>query len=86
MPFLRLLLIAALAFFVAACSSKVNLENYGRLKSGQSFEEIVAVLGQPTRCDESLGFRQCIWGDDSRAIKVGFAGNVALTLSAINLK
>jgi hypothetical protein len=47
MSFLRLLLIAALALFVAACSSKVNLENYGRLKSGQSFEEIVAVLGQP---------------------------------------
>jgi hypothetical protein len=43
-------------------------------------------LGSPTRCDETLGFRQCLWGDDSRAIKVGFAGNVALTLSAINLK
>lgn len=85
MNFSRLLLIVALAFFVAACS-KVNLENYGRLKSGQSFEEIVAVLGQPTRCDETLGFRQCTWGDESRAIKIGFAGNVALTLSAINLK
>ena len=72
-------------FLLAACS-KLTMENYGRLKIGQSYDEIVAVLGQPTRCDELLGVRQCQWGDDTRNIKIGSAANTALTLAATNLK
>ena len=82
---MRLLPLFLAACLLAACS-KVNMENYNRLKTGQGYDEIVAVLGQPTRCDEVLGVRQCLWGDEQRGIKVGFVGNTALTLSANNLK
>ncbi|MBI2308926.1 MAG: hypothetical protein HYU78_16690 [Rhodocyclales bacterium] len=82
----RPLPILLLSVFLLAACSKVNMENYNRLKTGQGYDEIVAVLGQPTRCDEILGVRQCVWGDEQRSIKVGFVGNTALTLSANNLK
>lgn len=82
---LPLLLLFLSVFLLAACS-KVNMENYNRLKTGQGYDEIVAVLGPPTRCDEILGVRQCVWGDEQRSIKVSFVGNTALTLSANNLK
>lgn len=81
----RLLLIAVLAFVAVACS-KVNMENYSRLKVGQSYDEVVAVLGQPARCDEILGVRQCQWGDEARNVKAGFVGGMVLTLTAHNLK
>jgi hypothetical protein len=81
----RFLLITVLAFVAVACS-KVNMENYSRLKVGQSYDEVVAVLGQPARCDEILGVRQCLWGDEARNVKAGFVGGMALTLTAHNLK
>jgi len=74
-----------LAVALVACG-KVSMENYQRLKVGQSYDEIVAVVGQPARCDELLGVRQCQWGDDDRYIRVGFVAGAALTLSAHNLK
>lgn len=70
---------------LAACS-KVNMENYNRLKTGQSYDEVVAILGQPARCDEIIGVRQCVWGDEQRGIKVGFVGSAALSMSANNLQ
>ena len=73
-------------FSLLAACSKLTMENYGRLKMGQSYDEVVAILGQPARCDELLGIRQCQWGDDTRNIKIGFAANTALTLAATNLK
>jgi hypothetical protein len=85
MSALRLFLIAFLALLAVACS-KVSMENYGRLKTGQSYDEVVAILGNPARCDEMLGVRSCLWGDDNRGIKVGFVGSAALTMSAVNLK
>ncbi len=83
----RLLLLAVFALAAVACS-KVNMENYARLKTGQSYDEVVAIIGQPTRCDELLGVRQCVWGDEKQGqgITVGFVGTAALTMSANNLK
>jgi len=70
---------------LAACS-KVSMENYQRLKTGQHYDEVVAVVGPPARCDELLGVRQCVWGDEQRNIKIGFVGDRVLTLAANNLK
>ena len=82
----RTLPILCLAALLLAACSKVTIDNYNRLKTGQSYDEIVAILGQPTRCDEVIGVRQCVWGDEQRSIKIGFVGNAALTLAANNLK
>jgi hypothetical protein len=79
------LFLLSLLFGLTACS-KLTLENYGKLKVGQSYEDVVAVLGNPARCDESLGIRQCLWGDEAKGVRVGFAAGKALAFSANNLK
>ncbi|MFC5300013.1 hypothetical protein [Azospira restricta] len=81
----RSLILLLCSLLLAACS-KVNMDNYNRLKTGQSYDEIVAILGQPSRCDEVIGVRQCVWGDEQRNIRVGFVGNTALSMAANNLK
>ena len=69
-----------------ACSSKVNLENYGKLRTGQSYEDVTKIRGDPARCDEVLGIRTCVWGDEQRGISVNFVAGQVMLLSAKNLK
>lgn len=71
---------------VSACSSKVSLENYNKLRAGQSFDEVKALLGDPSRCDEALGVRVCFWGDEEKGINVNFAAGKVILHAAKNLK
>lgn len=71
---------------LGACSSKVSLENYGKLRTGQSYEDVTKILGDPARCDEVLGIRTCVWGDEQRGISVNFVAGQVMLLSAKNLK
>jgi hypothetical protein len=86
LPMRRFIPLLLVSLGLLAACSKVNLENYNRLKTGQSYDEVVAVIGAPTRCDEMLGVRQCVWGDEQRNIKIGFVAGKALTMAANNLK
>lgn len=81
--------IAGLALFslvLGACGSQLSLENYSKLKVGQSYEEVKQVIGEPARCDEMLGVRTCVWGDEQRGVSVNFVAGQVLLLSARNLK
>lgn len=71
---------------LAACGSKVSLENYNKLKVGQSYDEVKQILGDPARCDEALGVRTCVWGDEQRGISVNFAAGKVMLHTAKNLK
>ena len=71
---------------LAACGSKISLENYGKLRTGQSYDEVKQILGDPARCDEALGIRTCVWGDEQRGIIVNFVAGQVMLLSAKNLK
>ena len=71
---------------LVACSSKVSLENYGKLRTGQSYEDVTKILGDPARCDEVLGIRTCVWGDEQRGISVNFVAGQVMLLSTKNLK
>lgn len=71
---------------LAACGSQLSLENYNKLKVGQSFDEVKKVIGDPTRCDEMLGIRTCVWGDEQRGVNIGFVAGQVMLLSATNLK
>lgn len=71
---------------LAACGSKVSLENYGKLRTGQSYEDVTQILGDPARCDEILGIRTCVWGDEQRGISVNFVAGQVMLFSAKNLK
>jgi hypothetical protein len=78
-------LVLALGLTVIGCG-RLTMENYAKLKVGQSYEEVTEILGNPSRCDETIGIRQCVWGDDSKGVKVGFAAGKALAFNAHNLK
>ena len=74
------------ALLLAACGNRVSLENYNKLKTGQSYEEVKQLLGEPARCDEMLGIRTCIWGDEKQGITINFVAGQVMLLSATNLK
>lgn len=83
---LRSTAIITLGLLLAACS-KLNAENYGKIKLGQSFEEVQALIGKPSRCDDAMGARNCTWGKEGGArVNVTFAGNKVILFGAQNLR
>ncbi len=70
----------ALLFSVAACS-KLSMENYQQLKTGMTYNEVTALIGEPASCEEALGTRSCVWGDDSKQIKAAFLAEKAMLFS-----
>lgn len=83
---LRPALAALFGLLLAACGSKLSLENYNKLQVGQSYDEVQQIIGEPTRCDEVLGVRTCVWGDEQHGISVNFVAGKVLLLSARSLK
>lgn len=71
---------------LSACGNKVSLENYNRIKVGQSYDEVRQMVGDPAHCDETLRIRSCQWGDSNRSIRVNFAVDKVVLMSAENLK
>ncbi len=82
----RCAIVVLAGLVLTACGSKVSLENYGKLRTGQSYDEVKQILGDPARCDEALGIRTCVWGDEQRGISVNFVAGQVMLLSAKNLK
>jgi hypothetical protein len=72
--------------FVAGCSSKVSQENYNRLKAGMSYDDVVAVLGEPGKCTSAIGLKNCKWGDEKKYINIQFAGQKVVFYSGEGLK
>ena len=82
----RIIGLVLFSLVLGACGSQLSLENYNKLKVGQSYEEVKQVIGDPARCDEMLAVRTCVWGDEQRGISVNFVAGQVLLLSARNLK
>jgi hypothetical protein len=82
---LRIIALLALVASLIGCS-KVNQENYDRLKTGMSKAEVEEVLGKPNHCDAAMGVSSCVWGDEQRAINVQYARDVVLTYSGRGLQ
>ncbi|HEY3431898.1 MAG TPA: hypothetical protein VGK09_05055 [Rhodocyclaceae bacterium] len=80
----RLMTIAALALLAGACSP-ISQDNYGKLKVGMSYDEVVAVIGKPSQCSEVLGARSCLWGDDNSNISVNFIAGQSVLYSSKNI-
>ena len=75
----------AVALLLAACS-KLTTENYSQLKAGMPYDEVRALLGEPARCDDALGLRDCRWGNDERWIRIGFVAEHVAVTAAGNLR
>jgi hypothetical protein len=68
------------AGLLAACNP-LTLENYDKLRMGMSYEQVSDIIGKSQRCEEQLGTRSCVWGDDDRQISVVFVANRATLFS-----
>lgn len=76
MKLLAALLMAA--FMLSGCS-KVNRENYDKIKVGMDYSQVIELIGEPSKCDAALGMKNCVWGTETKNITIGFmAEKVAL--------
>ncbi|WP_342653884.1 hypothetical protein [Pseudomonas sp. F3-2] len=71
---LRSLALLSFCVLLAACS-KINQENYSKIKAGMSKVEIEQLLGKPTECSGALGMSSCTWGDQKTFISVQYAAD-----------
>ncbi len=71
---------------IGGCSSKINQENYKKIKIGMSLEEVTAILGEPVQCESVLGAKNCDWGDEKRVINIKFVADNVVFRSAKGLQ
>lgn len=81
----RTLLLALPATLAAACT-RLTAENYAKLRIGMRFDEVKAILGAPDRCSDVLGAKSCVWGDETRNVRVNYIGDQTVLFTAENLR
>lgn len=79
----RALLLPGL-LLLAACS-KINHDNYSKLETGMSKDEVIAILGKPDECESALAFETCRWGDKDKNIEARFAADNLLAKTSEGL-
>ncbi len=82
---LRSFALLSCCLLLLACS-KVNQQNYAKLKAGMPKAEVEGLLGAPTECSGALGISSCTWGDEQSFISVQYAGDKVLMFSGKGLK
>ena len=80
-----LLALAGLALCLSACS-KLTADNYTKIKTGMSSQEVQTLIGRPDRCDDLVGLKTCVWGDDKRNISINFVADRVVLSSAHNIR
>ncbi len=59
--------------------SKMNQENYNKIKIGMDYQQVIEIIGNPDKCDAAFGTKSCIWGNEKKNISIKFvADKVAL--------
>jgi hypothetical protein len=87
-PIARIAVLAICIFSILALAgcSKVNKENYDKIKIGMSYEDAVKVLGKPDTCDESvLKTKSCIWGSSEKQVNIKFVADSVVWRSSKGL-
>lgn len=79
--FVRLAPAFAATFLLAACGSKISAENFERIRTGMSQQEVVAILGEPTETSAvsiaGLSGGMATWKDGNTVISVQFVNDKA---------
>jgi len=75
------ILCAALFF---GCS-KVTRDNFDKIKMGMDYVAVVDIIGEPDSCDGALGAKQCVWGNETKNITIGFMGEKVILPSMTGL-
>ena len=83
---MRTLLLTLLTVLALTACSRLTEENYRKLSVGMTYDEVEALFGKPTRCDDLLGLRKCVWGDESRSVTVNFVADKAIVFASNGLR
>lgn len=81
---MRLLYVTSL-LLLAACD-RLTVENYGKIKTGMSYDEVTTIIGSPSNCSEMVGIRSCTWGDERHHVSVNFVADKVVLTTAENLR
>ncbi len=73
--YIRLMFVALLVSIVLTGCSKLNTENYDKIKVGMDYQQVVKIIGAPDKCDAALGTKSCVWGNDQKNIKIKFVAD-----------
>jgi len=80
----KLLLVAAL-LTLAGCS-KVNKENYDKIKVGMDKVEVEAIIGSADSCEEKTLHTNCVWGGEEKNITITLVSDKVTLYSSKGLK
>lgn len=80
-------IVLPLALTALAGCSKLTAENYNKIKLGQSFDEVQALIGKPDQCSDVMTARNCTWGKaGGPQASVSFVGDKVVLFTAQNLR
>ena len=75
-----------LILFTAAGCGRLTMDNYNKIRGGMTYNEVTSILGSPDKCNDIIGMRSCVWGDEKKSITVSFVGDKVLLFSASNIR
>ena len=61
--------------------SKVNRENYDKIKVGMDYQQVVSIISDPDKCDAIMGSKYCAWGNENKNITIDFIDDKVFILS-----
>ena len=80
----KLILVSAL-LTLAGCS-KVNKENYDKIKDGMDKVEVEAIIGSADSCEEKTLHTNCVWGGEEKNITITLVSDKVTLYSSKGLK
>ena len=80
------LLITFLGAILFSGCSKVNKENYKKLKIGMDYSEVTDILGKEDKSHSVLKTKKCVWGNDDKNIQIAFIGEKVVFFESKGLR
>jgi len=82
-PIIAIILIICLVpMLILLGCSKINQENYDKLKVGLEYDEVLKILGKPDNCESVLNMKNCIWEESSKIITIIIVADKVVFLSS----
>lgn len=70
---------------LAGCSGKITPENFDKLNSGMTYEQVQKIIGDPASCESNIGIKSCTWEEGEKNINVKFLADKVFLFSSNNL-
>ena len=84
-PIIAIIMICLVPMFILLGCSKINQENYEKLKIGLEYDEVLKILGKPDNCESALNMKNCIWEESSKIIKIVIVADKVVFLSSLGI-